>query len=83
MGTTKTLRGFEAGPASGATATEYALRVVSVTGAAGFAAAFPVYSQPCVFSTALLRSGGSTSDFAYLLLLFLRSFLGFSLLRHH
>jgi hypothetical protein len=36
-----------------------------------------------LFSTAILRSGGSTSDFAYLLLLFLRRFLGFSLLRHH
>src|SRR5215510_11460047 len=35
------------------------------------------------FSTARARSSGFVCDFAYLLLLFLGSFLGFSLLRHH
>jgi hypothetical protein len=69
--------GFEAGPASGATATECALRVVSVTGAAGFAAAFPVYSQPCVFSTALLRPAGLLATSPIYFFFFFAAFLAF------
>src|SRR5437667_8877178 len=54
-------------------------------GAAGFAAAFPADFPPLRFSTAFPSGGlaGFLSDFSYLLLLFLRCFFGFSLLRHH
>src|SRR5215472_15206834 len=80
MGTTKLPRGVGAGPAPGATATEYALSAGSVSGAA----ASPQLSRP-VPSPAFLDRAFAVGRvyFNYLLLLFLRSFLGFSLLRHH
>lgn len=83
MGTAKLPRGFGAGPAPGATATDCALSTGSVTSAA----ASPQLSRPIPSPAFLDREFAVGrvyfSDFAKLLLLFLRSFLGFSLLRHH
>jgi hypothetical protein len=48
-----------------------------------FAAAFPVCSQPCFSRPRLCGRAGLLQRLRNLLLLLLRSFLGFSLLRHH
>jgi len=84
MGTTKLLRGSgqvlpRARPQRTAVEPPFPF------GAAGFAAAFPADFPTLSFSTALPSGGlaGFLSDFSYLLLLFLRCFFGFSLLRHH
>jgi len=82
MGTAKLPRGFGAGPAPGATATDCA----SSTGpspALPFRRSFPGLFPALLFSTAIYGRAGLLQRLRELLLLFLRSFLGFSLLRHH
>jgi len=62
----------------GATLTDGSRTAVSVIGAAGFAAAFPADFPALRFSTAFPSAVcGFSSDFSYLLLLFLRCLLAF------
>ena len=74
MGTAKLLRGFGAGPAPGATA-GYCSSRAPVIGAAGFAVAFPAFSQPCFLDRARGRAGSATSPIYFFF--FFAAFLAF------